>query len=333
MGMVVFGMALLNGMKMSSSKGNVFLLEDAVNEFGADTVRMFLVGSAEPWQDFDWRNELVLPVKRQIERMWQIVLDSHLASGSASIDAWLISRLQNRINTVTMAFSAFQTRKALQEAYNGVISDLSWYRRRLPKNSNGTAVLHEVISVWIRLMAPIIPYTTEKLWSETGHVDLASFAPWPIADPTKVSGVVEISEELLKRTIEDILSILKLVRVKARKVTLFVAPTWKHRVFTIVVATKDKHNVMKTVMADADLRAKGEDVASVVTQTMKLIHSLPPELVVSIATGIDEFSILSAAKAFLEKESGLAIEIVAAESSSHPKGRMALPFKPAIVVE
>lgn len=48
-GMVVFGMGLLNGAKMSSSKGNVFLLEDAVEEFGgADTVRMFLVGSAEP---------------------------------------------------------------------------------------------------------------------------------------------------------------------------------------------------------------------------------------------------------------------------------------------
>ncbi len=57
LGMVVFGMGLLNGAKMSSSKGNVFLLEDAVNEFGADTVRMFLMGSAEPWQDFDWRNE------------------------------------------------------------------------------------------------------------------------------------------------------------------------------------------------------------------------------------------------------------------------------------
>ena len=56
-GMVVFGMGLLSGAKMSSSKGNVFLLENAIEEFGADTVRMFLTGSAEPWQDFDWRND------------------------------------------------------------------------------------------------------------------------------------------------------------------------------------------------------------------------------------------------------------------------------------
>ena len=81
-GMVVFGMGLLNGAKMSSSKGNVFLLEDAVSEFGADTVRMFLTGSAEPWQDFDWRNELVLSTKKQIERFYQHVMEIKDAAAS-----------------------------------------------------------------------------------------------------------------------------------------------------------------------------------------------------------------------------------------------------------
>ena len=79
-GMVVFGMGLLNGAKMSSSKGNVFLLEDAVAEFGADTVRMFLMGSAEPWQDFDWRNELVISTKKQIERFYNTVMEIKDAS-------------------------------------------------------------------------------------------------------------------------------------------------------------------------------------------------------------------------------------------------------------
>lgn len=332
-GMVVFGMGLLNGMKMSSSKGNVFLLEDAANEFGADTVRMFLVGSAEPWQDFDWRNELVLSVKKQIERMWQIVLDAAPATGSAPIDAWLLSRLQHRIEATTKALLAFQTRQALQEAYNGIVSDLAWYRRRLPEGMTGTAVLQEVMSVWIRLMAPVIPYTAEKLWSETGHEGLVSFASWPVADPALINESVEVSEELLQRTVEDIQSILKLVQIEATKVTLFVAPAWKHQVFTIVASAEDKRNVVKTVMADADLRAKGKDATDAAMQTVKLIHSLPPELVTSIAAGVDELAIFTAAKAFLEKESGLAVEVVAAEASAHPKGKLALPFKPAIVIE
>lgn len=333
-GMVVFGMGLLNGMKMSSSKGNVFLLEGAANEFGADTVRMFLVGSAEPWQDFDWRNELVLSVKRQIERMWQMVLDAaNEASGAAPIDAWLISRLQHRIESATKCLCAFQTRQALQEAYNGIVSDLAWYRRRLPEGSSGTAILSEVTSAWIRLMAPIIPYTAEKLWTETGHEGLASFAPWPIADPAKINEGVEVSEELLQRTIEDIQSILKLVQIEAKKVTLFVAPAWKHQVFGIVASAPDKRNVVKTVMADVDLRAKGKEATDAAVQTVKLIHSLPPELVASIAAGVDELAIFSSAFSFLEKESGLSVTVLAAESSAHPKGKMALPFKPAIVVE
>ncbi len=332
-GMVVFGMGLLNGMKMSSSKGNVFLLEDAANEFGADTVRMFLVGSAEPWQDFDWRNELVLSVKKQIERMWQMVLDAADATGAAPIDAWLVSRMQRRVAGATRCLRAFQTRQALQEAYNGVVSDLAWYRRRLPEGSNGTAVLTDVMSVWVRMMAPVIPYTAEKLWAETGHEGLVSFAPWPVADPALINESVEVSEELLQRTVEDIQSILKLVQIEAKKVSIFVAPAWKHEVFGIVASAEDKRSVVKTVMAQERLRAMGKDASDAAVQTVKLIHSLPPELVASIAQGVDEMAIFTAARAFLEKESGLSVEIIAAESSAHPKARAALPFKPAIVVE
>ena len=105
-GMVVFGMGLLNGAKMSSSKGNVFLLEDAVSEFGADTVRMFLMGSAEPWQDFDWRNELVISTKKQIERFYNTVMEIKDADGEPhDIDRWLISRLQSHIDRTTEALT------------------------------------------------------------------------------------------------------------------------------------------------------------------------------------------------------------------------------------
>lgn len=331
-GMVVFGMGLLNGMKMSSSKGNVFLLEDAANEFGADTVRMFLVGSAEPWQDFDWRNELVLSVKKQIERMWQLVLDAESAEGSTPIDSWLVSRMQQRIAAATKCFKQFQTRQALQEAYNGVVSDLAWYRRRLADGKPG-AVLKDVMSEWIRVMAPVIPYTAEALWKKTGHEGLVSFAEWPAADESKVNKSVEISEELLQRTLEDIQSILKLVQIQAKKVTLIISPQWKKEVFRIVAAAEDKRNIVKSVMAEQSLREKGKEASDAALQTVKLVHSLAPSLVSAIAEGVDEMPIFKAAVEFLQKECGLEVEIVAAEETSHPKAKSALPFKPAIVIE
>ena len=333
-GLVVFGMGLLNGMKMSSSKGNVFLLEDAANEFGADTVRMFLVGSAEPWQDFDWRNELVLSVKKQIERMWQLVLDAESAEGETPIDAWLVSRMQQRIAAATKCLTAFQTRQALQEAYNGVVSDLAWYRKRLAGAQQG-AVVKDVMSQWIRLMAPVIPYTTEELWKKTGRDanGLVSFAEWPVADESKINKAVEVSEELLQRTVEDIQSILKLVQIEAKKVTLCIAPEWKKEVFKIVAGAEDKRNVVKTVMANEALRAKGKEATDAAQQTVKLVHSLAPELVSAIAEGVDEEAVFTAAKEFIEKETGLTVEVVAAETSGHAKAKSALPFKPAIVVE
>ena len=332
--MVVFGMGLLNGMKMSSSKGNVFLLEDAANEFGADTVRMFLVGSAEPWQDFDWRNELVLSVKKQIERMWQLVLDAESAEGETPIDAWLVSRMQQRIAAATKCLTAFQTRQALQEAYNGVVSDLAWYRKRLAGAQQG-AVVKDVMSQWIRLMAPVIPYTAEELWKKTGRDanGLVSFADWPVADEAKINKAVEVSEELLQRTVEDIQSILKLVQIEAKKVTLCIAPEWKKEVFKIVSGAEDKRNVVKTVMANEALRAKGKEATDAAQQTVKLVHSLAPELVSAIAEGVDEVAVFTAAKEFVEKETGLTVEIVEAETSGHAKAKSALPFKPAIVVE
>ena len=182
-------------------------------------------------------------------------------------------------------------------------------------------------------MAPVIPYSAEKHWSERGHEDLVSCASCPVAVPVLINKSVEVSEELLPRTVEDIQSSRKLVQIEATKVTLFVAPAWKHQVFTIVASAEDKRNVVKTVMADADLRAKGKDATDAAMQTVKLIHSLPPELVTSIAAGVDELAIFTAAKAVLEKESGLAVEVVAAEASAHPKGKLALPFNPAIGIE
>ena len=169
-GMVVFGMGLLNGAKMSSSKGNVFLLEDAVKEFGADTVRMFLMGSAEPWQDFDWRNELVLSTKKQIERFHNTVMEIKDAGGEPhDIDRWLASRLQSHIARTTEALDNFQTRQALQEAYFGIETDLKWYRRRLRKDCDGSRELHTLCSVWVRLLAPFIPFTARAPLEGTGR--------------------------------------------------------------------------------------------------------------------------------------------------------------------
>ena len=334
-GMVVFGMGLLNGAKMSSSKGNVFLLEDAVDEFGADTVRMFLMGSAEPWQDFDWRNELVLSTKKQIERIFNTIQEVKEAGGEPrDIDRWLISRLQAHIKKTTEALENFQTRQALQEASYGIEMDLKWYRRRLCENSDGSRELHTLCSVWVRLLAPFIPFTSEHLWKELAGEGLVSFASWPIADPTLVNEKAELAEELLSRTVEDIESIKKLIQITPKAITIALAPDWKHQVFSIIANSDDKSTVIKEIMKDPAMKKRGKETTDAAKQCTTLIHKLPPYVVEPLAKEpLNERAVFEAAQDFLAKEFGVPIHVVNAESGGHAKAATALPFKPAIIIE
>jgi leucyl-tRNA synthetase len=333
-GMVVFGMGLLNGAKMSSSKGNVFLLEDALEEFGADTVRMFLVGSAEPWQDFDWRNELVSSTRKQIERFWNTVQDARQAGGPYDIDAWLASRLQHRIASTTAALESFQTRQALQEAFFGIESDLKWYRRRLPGEATGGAVMQDLCRIWVRLLAPIIPYTCEALWTELGESEMVSFAPWPQVDPGRINPEIELAEELLSRTVEDIESIVRLIPMEPSSISLFVAPEWKHEAFRIIAATSDKTIAVREIMQHEEMRKRGREATEAAKQITKLVLKLPPRLVEQLqVSSLDEGEILEGARQFLEREFRVPVTIRSAEESNHQKAMGALPFKPAIVIE
>jgi len=334
-GMVVFGMGLLNGAKMSSSKGNVFLLEDAVKEFGGDTVRMFLMGSAEPWQDFDWRNELVLSTKKQIERFHNTVMEIKDAAGEPhDIDRWLMSRLQAHIAKTTEALDNFQTRQALQEAWFGIETDLKWYRRRLPKDCDGSRELHNLCSVWVRLLSPFIPFVGEHLWKELAGEGLVSFAPWPVADPRLVNEKAELAEELLARTVEDIESIKKLIQIEPKAITIALAPAWKYQVFQTIAAASDRNTVVKEIMKDESMRRRGKEATDAAKQCTTLIHRLPPHVVEPLAQApLNEREVFLAAQAFLEQEFGVPVHIVDAEGSGHVKASTALPFKPAIVIE
>ena len=334
-GMVVFGMGLLNGAKMSSSKGNVYLLEDALNDFGADTVRMFLIGSGEPWQDFDWRNELVSSTKKQIERFTSTILEISAANeGEAHIEQWMLSRMQAHIRDVTRAMENFQTRQALQEAFFGLESDLKWYRRRLGGEIFGRKeTLREISSIWIRLLAPIIPFTGEELWTHIGGEGLVSFAPWPVVHEKFIEEKTEIAEELLSRTVEDIESIIRIIQLKPAKVIICVAPEWKWDIFGMIASAEDKKNVMKEIMQQESIRSRGKEAADAVKQCTTHYHRLSGDLVDRIiANRADEFTVFSEAKEFLKKDLGLEIEVVLSQESSHDKARAALPFKPAIIL-
>ena len=182
------------------------------------------------------------------------------------IDTWLISRLQEHVERTTVALDNFQTRQALQEAYFGIDNDLKWYRRRLTEKSEGSRALFSLCSTWVRLLAPFIPFTSEKLWQDLNEQGLVSFADWPIADQKLINHRIELAEELLQRTVEDMESIKKLIQIIPKSITISLAPDWKHEVFRTIAHAPDKNLAIREIMKNDAMRKRGKTVTDAAKQ-------------------------------------------------------------------
>ena len=346
-GTVVFGMGLLEGNKMSSSKGNVILLKDAIKDYSADVVRLFLMASAEPWQDFDWREKEVLGTKRRLEWFKEFAGKVQEIKGSEldlsnieeveltrTIDLWMLSQLNQHIKTSTEALEVFQTRKALQESLFLLKKDIDHYLYRVnhlldKKDPAVIYVLSTVVESWIRLLAPFTPHTCEELWSNYGGEGFVSVAEWPEADESLISLEIEKSEELVQNLIKDINQIKNMVGEDAEKVHIYLAPDWKWDLYKIA------NEVGKPDIGQIMGRAIGANIYDDKKEIAAVAKKVGREMTKTKYVGkINEAQIIDDALEYISNEVSSEI-IVHTDDSYDPqnKARNAMPYKPAILIE
>jgi len=350
-GIVVMGMGLLEGQKMSSSKGHVVLPGTAIEEYGADTVRFFLLNSAEPWQDYDWRAEQVGSVRDQLERFWNrageliedATAESRLDGGAeppvdlAHVDRWLLSRLQSTIRTVTEAMEGSETRTASQAAFYNFEEDLRWYRRRADLDSESARwTLRHVLEARLRLLAPFVPFLANELHERLTGTP-AEDAPWPEPDESLESVRVDVEETQVERLTEDVHDIVDVTGEDPDVIRVYVAADWKHRVFeTVCEVGDDVGAVMSEVMQDPDLRERGNEVNDLVGDLVELVRGRDEETLAAMSD-VDERAIYEHAQAFLAREFDADVELYAEDDDDavDPAGRAgsAVPFRPAIHIE
>jgi len=349
-GIVVFGMGLLEGNKMSSSKGNIILLDDAINAHGADVVRLFLMASAEPWQDFDWREKEVKGIKKRLEWFWEFgdriekivghkidfkYHDINLKP-KKPINSWLLSQINMRVRDATEALEGFQTRKALQEALFLLKKDLDHYFYRIEHEVSDEDARREitdpliyVLNVWIRLMSPFIPHTCEEMWKKYGAEGFASCADWPEYNADIIDEKIQKAEEIIQGLSDDINEIKKIIDIIPNKIHIYVAPDWKWEVFEIAkeVGKPDIGKIMgESIKKDVhDNKKEIADFAKKIAKEMTKIKYVGQ---------LDEYSILKNSLEFLSNEAGAQV-IVYYEPTYDPKGKSknAMPYKPAIYIE
>jgi leucyl-tRNA synthetase len=348
-GIVSFGMAILEGEKMSSSKGNIIAINEAVRRYGADTVRIYLMSVSEPWQDLDWKAVEVVAMQRNLERFHSLAseiisLPSQGVPTLGQPERWILSRLQKYIREVTDALESFETRKGVQCAFFMLMQDIRRYMRRAKNPDARAYTLKKVLDVWLRLVAPFAPHVCEELWKRFGKEGFVSVAPWPAVDEGAIDEVAEFTEEFIARVTEDIGEIMKVLKTKPERAYLYVAQDWKWKAYRMILKHTESGKIdfgklLREVEQELKPEFRKADLSKLLQQMVRAAKETSKEelkLIESIT--IDELAILKEASDFIREQLGFREVLVfkADEPARHdPKdrARMSFPLRPAIYLE
>ena len=185
--------------KMSKSKNNGIDPQTMIDQYGADTVRLFMMSDVPPEQSLSWSDQGVKGAHRFLNRLWSTVY-SHVNKGAvAELQANSLQGVQKELYSVlhkTIAKvsediaerNAFNTALAAnRELYNAV-------SKFNDDSEQGLAVQRSVFEAMTLMLSPIAPHITQALWNALGHTGLVIDAPWPVADK---NAMVEDSIELI----------------------------------------------------------------------------------------------------------------------------------------
>ncbi len=202
------GMVLLDGAKMSKSKGNTVDPMKILNKYGADVARLFILFAAPPEKDLDWNNEGVEGAERFLNRVWRLVLnyldkiknlDDEIEI-KGKLDKELHRQMHLAVKGVTVDIDE---RKQLNTAISSIMELVNAaYKYLNDTDQINYPLLKDVIEKIILLLAPFAPHMTEELWLELGYEESVHLEDWP-----------EFDEEAIKK---DEITIVVQVNGKVR---------------------------------------------------------------------------------------------------------------------
>lgn len=179
------GLLIKEGAKMSKSKGNVINPDEYIKNFGADSLRMYLMFLAPFEQGGDFRDEAVMGIVRFLDRVWDFfIIDTKnkpfLENLSVTFPNSKINSPENLSTKQQLARSIKKITEDIENLhYNTAISTLMILLRYFEADN----ITHkEDAEIFLKLLAPFAPHITEELWSELGNKTSIHKESWPVAD-------------------------------------------------------------------------------------------------------------------------------------------------------
>ena len=180
------GMVLMDGSKMSKSKGNTVSPIEIINKYGADTARLFVLFAAPPERDLDWSEQGVEGCFRFINRVYRLVDElAEVAKSNAEVkavtkeDKAMRLVIHSTLKKVTADLSekfGFNTAIA---ALMELINEMYKYKELDTRNDG---IIREGIETIVTILAPFTPHVGEELWTMIGKEGSVFDISWPKYD-------------------------------------------------------------------------------------------------------------------------------------------------------
>lgn len=173
--------------KMSKSKNNGTDPQQMIDQYGADTVRLFMMFAAPPEQSLEWSDAAVEGANRFLRRFWRLNY-VHLQSGDVpALDTANISNVFADIRrktheTIQRVTEACDKRYAYNIAIAAVMELCNELGKLPDRSPQALAIEREALEAAILLLAPITPHISHTLWQAYGHSEPVIDAQWPSVD-------------------------------------------------------------------------------------------------------------------------------------------------------
>lgn len=200
------GMVLKDGAKMSKSKGNTVEPQALIDQYGADTARLFMMFAAPPELSLEWSDNAVEGANRFLKRLWRAVQE-HTENGATTdkpsadlTDAAAdLRRLAHQ--TLQKVTDDLGRRHTFNTAIAAVMELLNALGKFTETDPAAKAVRQEVLELAVLMLAPIAPHICHVLWQQLGHDNAVVDARWPAVDDAalkqdKIELMVQVNGKL-----------------------------------------------------------------------------------------------------------------------------------------
>ncbi len=211
-----------NHEKMSKSKGNVVNPDDIVDQYGADTLRLYEMFMGPLEESVPWDEKGLHGANKWVHRVWRLLMDDnhHLRDRVSTFNDGKLTKVYNQtVKKVTEDYERMH--------FNTAISQLMVFVNEAYKVDDLPV---EYMEGFVKMIAPIMPHMAEELWSQFGESETITYQPWPTYDPkalvedevemiVQVNGKVRAKIKMAKDTDRDEAQQLALANEHVKKFT------------------------------------------------------------------------------------------------------------------